>query len=242
MTANTAHEIFRQPADPNVKVWRYMDFTKYVSLLETSALWFNRVDQLGDPFEASWTVASDRVFDTMFQTGPLTADAIAMFRAHYAENRKTFRASTYVTCWHWGNHESAAMWQLYGKTNEAIAIQTTYAKLAGVMPDADEVLIGLVEYVDYDEVSFGMTIILSPATRKRLSFEHEREVRALKLLFVDPQPLGIPMKVDLAALISRVYVAPNSPAWYDILVRRVTQRLGWNFDIAPSRLSERPIY
>jgi hypothetical protein len=49
-----AHPIFRQPDDENTKVWRYMDFTKLVSLVDSRRLFFSRADRLGDPFEGSW--------------------------------------------------------------------------------------------------------------------------------------------------------------------------------------------
>lgn len=35
------------------KVWRYMDFTKFVSLLDKRELWFTRADELNDPFEGT---------------------------------------------------------------------------------------------------------------------------------------------------------------------------------------------
>ena len=40
---------------PNAILWRYMDFMKYVSLLDRKALFFGRVDKLGDPFEGFYT-------------------------------------------------------------------------------------------------------------------------------------------------------------------------------------------
>ena len=58
MTADTTHEVFRQPDDPTSNVWRYMDFTKYAAMLESSSLYFARIDKLGDPFEGSMTVPS----------------------------------------------------------------------------------------------------------------------------------------------------------------------------------------
>jgi len=48
-----AHPVFVQPDDPNVKVWRYMDFTKLVSLLDSRTLYFTRPDKFDDPFEGS---------------------------------------------------------------------------------------------------------------------------------------------------------------------------------------------
>src|SRR5215216_6605008 len=52
MPANTDYYGFlKQPSDPDAKVWRYMDFAKYVSMLEMNALWFTRADKLGESFE-----------------------------------------------------------------------------------------------------------------------------------------------------------------------------------------------
>ncbi len=48
------HPIFIQPANEEVKVWRYIDFTKLVSLIDTRRLYFTRADRFEDPFEGSW--------------------------------------------------------------------------------------------------------------------------------------------------------------------------------------------
>ena len=44
------HGSFRPPPEEAV-LWRYMDFTKFVSLLSTNALYFARADTLGDPLK-----------------------------------------------------------------------------------------------------------------------------------------------------------------------------------------------
>ena len=59
MAADTKHPVFLQPANANAKVWRYMDFTNYIWTLECSALYFSRIDLLGDPFEGTTTAASN---------------------------------------------------------------------------------------------------------------------------------------------------------------------------------------
>lgn len=46
------HPEFHPPA-PDATLWRYTDFTKFVSQLDRKALLFSRLDQLGDPFEGS---------------------------------------------------------------------------------------------------------------------------------------------------------------------------------------------
>jgi hypothetical protein len=47
------HPAFESLADENAKIWRYLDFTKFVALLDWRALSFARVDQLTDQFEGS---------------------------------------------------------------------------------------------------------------------------------------------------------------------------------------------
>src|SRR5262249_52425574 len=46
------HPHFKLSCSEDSKVWRYLDFTKYVSMLEEGALWFSRADRLGDPFDS----------------------------------------------------------------------------------------------------------------------------------------------------------------------------------------------
>lgn len=44
---------FQKPKDLNVPIWRYMDFTKFVDLLDTKTLFFTRADRFDDQFEGS---------------------------------------------------------------------------------------------------------------------------------------------------------------------------------------------
>lgn len=41
----------------------------------------------------------------------------------------------YISCWHMNEYESAAMWKLYAKSSDAIAIQTTFQKLCESIGD-----------------------------------------------------------------------------------------------------------
>ena len=50
--------ITKIPSNGNTKIWRYLDFTKFVSLLQRKALFFCRSDRLGDSFEGSFSKAN----------------------------------------------------------------------------------------------------------------------------------------------------------------------------------------
>lgn len=47
------NDIFSAPKDKNTKIWRYMDFTKFVALLTQSELFFASPEQFDDPCEGS---------------------------------------------------------------------------------------------------------------------------------------------------------------------------------------------
>ena len=55
------HPVFQASSNQNVPLWRYMDFTEYVWLLEYRALYFSRVDRFEDPLEGSLSAANLRL-------------------------------------------------------------------------------------------------------------------------------------------------------------------------------------
>jgi hypothetical protein len=47
------HPAFQPPTNPQIKIWRYMDFTQFVSMLDEKRLLFTRADLLEDKFEGT---------------------------------------------------------------------------------------------------------------------------------------------------------------------------------------------
>ena len=85
------HPIFNTPTD-NTLIWRYMDFTKFISLLETSSLFFAQGDKLGDPFEGSFPKPNIR--SRFYQNIPRQVlNDITKFRMYLLK-------CTTVNCWH----------------------------------------------------------------------------------------------------------------------------------------------
>lgn len=251
-----AHPTFIQPESDGVRVWRYMDFTKLVSLIDSECLFFSRVDKLGDPFEGSWP----RINVHARQDVP--EDIPAEHRKTFGMTMKTLSRLTKqwpkyaaVNCWHMNEHESAAMWKLYLKSNEGIAVQSSYKNLRDSIIDNEKVFWGIVKYIDYDNESIDAGNLLSALVHKRRSFEHEREVRALVMkppigdendpvLYVDRETIahGLKIKVDLPRLIENIYVAPSTPNWFADLVRALIHRYGHDFEVVHSRLDQEPLF
>jgi len=113
------HPSFPTPADPNVAIWRYQDFTKFVSMLEHRALFFYRVDLLDDPFEGSYSRVNERLLQALQEKTGIPARTFRTLREFY----RWVRQWTVVNCWHVNEQESAAMWRLYAKSDGAVAIR-----------------------------------------------------------------------------------------------------------------------
>jgi hypothetical protein len=88
------HPVFEAP-EPQTKLWRYVDFTKYVWLLNAKAMFFSRADLLGDPFEGSYSRANLDLRPQMYANliSPEQLAGLTSFRQQLV--RKTF-----VNCWY----------------------------------------------------------------------------------------------------------------------------------------------
>lgn len=231
----------REEPNGNTKIWRYLDFTKFISLLDTSKLFFTRADLFEDTFE-----------------GSLPKKNVEL-RSHYTNPGERSKITKHwtrciaVNCWHENEHESAAMWKLYLKSGEGVAIQSTYAKLKqSVIDQKDIVRIGNVQYIDYETEMIKEEGLTNVFFYKRKSFAHENEIRAI--IFEPPVTApsdifdkgtiqdGLTIDIDLSNLIQKVYLAPNAPFWFRDLVCSLIKKYEYNFEIVHSDLDKSPVF
>ena len=245
------HEVFLAPKNPDIPIWRYMDFTKFVSMLVHKGLYFSRLDKLGDPFEGSLpklNVADQSIIvPDELKANPILAQGYIDSFKNMRQAIKRLRTSVFASTWHMAEHESAAMWKLYARTEEAICVRSTYAKLESLL--GDDVFVGRVIYIDYDQYMIPLGNILWPYVHKRKSFEHEQELRALipdlKNGFSNEaiqQPPGIWRDIDLNALIDHIYIAPTAPEWFVHTVQETLKQFGHAFPVVRSALDENPLW
>lgn len=121
----SAKPLFNMPANEHTTIWRYMDFTKFVSLLDKKALYFSRPDKLSDKFEGAIPRPTVMARKTLVSGSPIAEDTLKVMSQGAQEVRKF----VFLNCWHMNNNESAAMWQLYVQKNEGVAIRSTFARL-----------------------------------------------------------------------------------------------------------------
>ncbi|MCY4285412.1 MAG: DUF2971 domain-containing protein [Thiotrichales bacterium] len=224
-----------QPPPDDAVLWRYMDFTKFVSLLESQSLFFCRADLLGDPFEGS--IPQVRHLPENLQK--LIEDR---FSIHQIDNRQITRM-IYANCWHSGEFESEAMWRIYARKHDGIAIRTPFQNFRKALIGKEIVYVSKIQYINYraDTIPSGNAIF--PFIYKRISFQHEQEVRALILQAVDEGeliPEGICYKIDLKQLIEEIVVAPFAEPWFFELVESLANRYGLGDRIRKSELADTP--
>jgi hypothetical protein len=153
-----------------------------------------------------------------------------------------------------------------------VAVQSTIDRLKGclqaVEPIDIPIWIGRVNYINYDTFPIPAGNLFYPLLHKRLSFEHEKELRAVltwrcaafderigsltwlgpiqqldEIFYKTSQPPCFPVGIDIAGLIERIYVAPQSPSWIGDLIRRIPARYGLpDIEVHQSSLDDEPLY
>jgi hypothetical protein len=230
-----------------------MDFTKLVSLIDSRRLYFTRADKFEDPFEGSWPKTNVAARKFVPEGIPLGGRENFLKAMHdMSETNKHWPRYNAINCWHMNEYESAAMWRLYLKSDEGIAIQSTYAKLKKSLIDDERIFLGKVKYIDYDTEYINADNILGPFVHKRKSFAHEQEVRAIVVKWPTGKggldfaqetiEHGLQITVDIETLIERIYVAPTVPAWFADIVKAVITRYGYNLEVVHSKLNENPVF
>lgn len=246
MPATLGHPVFQAPENPDVAIWRYMDFTKFIALLDTQSLFFCRADLFDDPYEGATSHANAVMRPDVYADSELPEHTFRAISSHMIWARQW----TFLSCWHLNDVESAAMWKLYAQAKEAIAVKSSYARLCECLPEA--AYVGSVRYIDYHADWLPEGNMFYPFVHKRKSFEHERELRALiqelptkdgQLLTGVPNPqAGLSVPVDLDMLVDGIFLSPTAPGWLTKLVTRVCARYGVKADVARSSLATEPIF
>lgn len=139
---------YTKPA-PEEKLWRYMDLSKFISLISTKQLYFASASSFDDPFEGAKGLQKNKTkwdnyyldfFEKAVRTAP-GMDAIKLsdekvnndakrLLQELSNSSQASRNHTFISCWHSNEYESEAMWKLYSKdTSNAVAIQTTGKRL-----------------------------------------------------------------------------------------------------------------
>lgn len=192
------------PADDTV-IWRYMKMNSFLELL-SGHLVQTRIDMLHDAAEGAYGWKHVRfaphVLERLQMPGGESKDAAAIIR-----RARTHAAATY---WFEFDRESYGMWNVYGRSGESVAIETTVGALRAVLARAGE---ARVERMRYDPLQGEIADVHTLFFHKRREYKEEREIRSVQIF---PEPLEEPIvdqrlsPGDLNVLMKRIILAPDS--------------------------------
>jgi len=235
-------------------VAKYLDLTKFISLLTKRSLFFCRVDKLEDQFEGTiakpnfnirvkWhQIAND------FMDVPLTEEQILNEVKVMYEFDEKMRSLHCVNCWNKYNGESAALWKVYSDFSKGIMIKSSISKIIHSLDSVtNDISLSEIKYIDYkiDRMPDGNSMY--PLIYKQKAYSFEEEIRLIYQVpynenwthdWEKEEVLeGVYMHADIDQLIDEVIISPYSPKWFFELINDISKKYGLNKPINKSQLS-----
>jgi len=215
--------------DNDTVVWKYMDLSKFLDMLLCRQLFMSRSDKFEDQYEGTFSEPTYEELKKLSANNP-----------EFLNYHKFHRKNVVISSWHINEYESFAMWQIFTKNNEGLAIQSTIGRMQEALGPENryDQYIGAVKYIDYKREYVPLENKFFPFLFKRKSFQYEREVRIISDLSEHNLNIneGLKANVDIHKLIDKIYIHPKSENWYKNLVIQLMQQLGFDFEIEKSDL------
>lgn len=228
-------------------MWRYMDFTKFIDLIENSSIFFPIVDLFEDKLEGVHNAIGENDFYDITNEGkfiridkPLDyrqEENSSKFKSFLSRLVEEIRTSVGISCWRISQHESHAMWKVFLNSNEGVAIKTTpkdFIESIQVQNDFQNTYLGKVKYIDYKNDKVPIDNMFNALFHKNIYFEHEKELRILlyevnnnKKPTFDLRnlkamtPPGVSVSLDYKKMIKEVVVSPYAPKWFFDLIKKL---------------------
>jgi hypothetical protein len=214
-----------------------MDLPKFIDLLRSRSLYLRRADGFSDRFEGALTPSTRAAIDSDRDSGRPTETADDFY--------ERCRKGTYISCWTLGKKDNMALWQLFGGSENSVAITTTAGRLSRMCLGWDEnSVIEKVNYINHfkdPDIVVGRHI--DPLRFKHEAFVFEREVRLMLPMQTswryNPDGLRRPIR-DINDLVTGVVVAPDAGAWFLELVQDLSNRYELEAPVTMSQLATLP--
>lgn len=239
--------VFIKPKNEHIKIWRFMDFPKYLSLLDNKDLYFSSATKMDDKFEGVFPKRNVEIQNIKYEEMGMTPELTKLAR----ENTDKIKKICLVNCWHMNEYESDTMWGKYVQDKVGVVIQSTFKKLESILSEYSDVHISVIRYIDFDIETVPDGNFYHVFLHKRKQFTGDQELRAITHYKTDSNPVsekelnsitGRSVKINLNELIEKIYVSPTSPRWFLELTKSLTTKFGITAHVKESSLSKKPDY
>jgi hypothetical protein len=214
-----------------MKIWRYMSLDKFEYLIKERTLYFARADQFCDPLEGTFPSGSVTLFS-----------ALKMQNLHGFLSKATcLRNSVAANCWHIDDSESLAMWHRYAKGGQGVVVRSTLSRLKKSIfgYTKDFIRIVKVQYITFSRAVLP-PLLGFPFEFKDGAYINERELRCIIYRQNAITGKGIPVPVDIDALIGAIYISPFAANHFHNSVRATMEKHGTLKRVFASHFTNRP--
>ncbi len=235
---------------------KYLDLTKFLSLLYKQSLFFCRLDKLEDQFEGTtakknyqWRIESWKAFRRLgLSQTPLTDEEILIKVEEQYEFEKKLKAINCVSCWNKKSSESAALWKIYSDFGKGIVIKSSVKNIENALKVCSEqIRISEIKYIDYDNDLMPDGNLTFPIIHKNDAYSYEDEVRLIYEIIPEfgwvydwtkeENQNGKYIQVDLNLLIDEIVIGPFSPSWLHEMILDLAKKYNIIKPIKKSKLS-----
>lgn len=241
--------------ETNYAIAKYLDLTKFLSLISTQSLFFSRLDKLEDHFEGTISKPSEQLRKEFYQTmhentgfKKLSDEEIQekiIEDYEFDDKMKTLKT---VCCWNKYNVESTALWKIYSNMHQGIMIKSNINSLISAFSTTEEDLsLSEVKYINYNTDYMPVGNTMFPVIHKHHSFKYEEEIRVIYTVDFtngmvydwskEKVEYGKYIKVDLNELIEEIIISPYSDNWYVELIKDLCLKYNIKKSIKRSEIS-----
>ncbi|MBU2973800.1 hypothetical protein [Zobellia sp. B3R18] len=241
----------------NYTIAKYLDLTKFISLLSLNSLFFCRLDKLEDHFEGTTSKFNiERRKRNFKKQRSLSANLPKLSEEELDEKVKIsidadrkFKSVSCVCCWNKYDSESSALWKIYSDFNKGIMIKSNIHKIENAFEHTPENLsLSEVNYINYDTDSMPHGNRMHPITHKHEAYKYENEIRLIHVVKyghgfsydwnTEKFKYGKNLIVNLNDLISEIVISPLSADWYIDLIKDICSKYGLQKKIRKSDLAK----
>jgi len=223
-------EVYKTPNSKDKPIWRYMDFWKFLNLLETSSLYFPSAENLGDNREGQFP---NEVYEMMLKEDP----GYYMFLKNELLNR--IKKQTLISSWTYHDNESFAMWKMYAKDKLGIAIKSDLESLKRSFGKTERIInIGEILYFNKNSFNYKFDNLDYAFLNKHEYYIFEKEIRCITHCLENEEAGGKLIEVDLHELFKTIYISPNAKPEYKKLIEMLKMQYNLDFTIEISEIDD----
>lgn len=231
------HYVFKTNNSFNKPLWRYMDFWKFLNILETKSLYFSNSDNLGDSNEGRIPYF---IFEKILEEDKMNGNDNNNELNIFLENN--LRKSHLISSWSFAERESFAMWKMYAKDKIGIAIETDLNSLKGSFNKTKrDVYLGEINYINEENYYFDASNMFYPFITKLDFYKFENEIRCITITESNEDAKSKLVEVDLYTLIKKAHISPNSKIEFLKLIELLKKENGLDFEICYSKINDKSL-